>query len=121
MVTTVLPSTAEAWVWHARTATPSRCTVQAPHRPAPQPYLVPVKPTWSRMTHRSGGDGSASTVTRLAFNVNETMLPPSALARGLRRLPASKNPVARARHGGPAKPGGHLRCRQSSKLELVLI
>ena len=45
MVTTVLFATSDTCVWQARTALPSRCTVQAPHRPAPQPYLVPVNPT----------------------------------------------------------------------------
>jgi len=51
MVTTVLPATAPTSVWHARCATPSMWIVQAPQRPAPQPYLVPVNPTWSRMAH----------------------------------------------------------------------
>jgi len=55
--------------------------VQAPHRPAPQPYFVPVNPTWSRMAHNSGVLGSASTETWRLFKVNETMCPP--------RLPAS--------------------------------
>jgi hypothetical protein len=73
MVTTFLPSTDARSTEHARTAMPSTCTVQAPHRPAPQPYLVPVNPTWSRMTHKSGVLASASTETRLSFTVNETM------------------------------------------------
>ena len=37
-----------------RTGWPSRCTVQAPHNPAPQPNFVPVKPRLSRSTHSSG-------------------------------------------------------------------
>ena len=37
-----------------RIATPSRCTVQAPHSPIPQPNLVPVKPRLSRNTHSRG-------------------------------------------------------------------
>ena len=44
-----------------RTATPSMCTVQAPHCAMPQPYLVPVRPTCSRITHSSGVLGSTST------------------------------------------------------------
>ena len=64
MVTTVLPSTADTCVMQARSALPLICTVQAPHRPAPQPYLVPVNPTWSRIAHSSGVFGSASTETR---------------------------------------------------------
>src|SRR5947207_7335157 len=44
-----------------------RCTVslrwieQAPHCAMPQPYFVPVKPTFSRITHKSGVFGSTST------------------------------------------------------------
>src|SRR5262245_30396748 len=76
MVTTRLPSTADASVWQARTALPSTCTVQAPHRPAPQPYLVPVSPTWSRMTQSNGVLAAASTDTCRPFSVNETMNPP---------------------------------------------
>jgi len=44
-----------------RVATPSMCTVHAPHCATPQPYLVPVSPSCSRITHRSGVSGSAST------------------------------------------------------------
>jgi hypothetical protein len=76
MVTTFLPATAPISVWQARCAAPSMWTVQAPQRPAPQPYLVPVKPTWSRIAHRSGVFGSASTETCRLFKVNETMDPP---------------------------------------------
>src|SRR5262245_12873805 len=76
MVTTVLPATEPTSIWHERCAVPSMCSVQAPHRPAPQPYLVPVNPTWSRMAHNSGVLGSASTETWRLFKVNETMLPP---------------------------------------------
>src|SRR5215210_1104337 len=78
MVTTRLLAASEACVWQARTALPSRWTVHAPHRPAPQPYLVPVNPTWSRMTHKSGVPGAASTDTCLSFSVNEIIYPPCA-------------------------------------------
>src|SRR5258708_33263409 len=44
-----------------RITSPLICTEQAPHWATPQPYLVPVSPTCSRMTHRSGV--SASTCT----------------------------------------------------------
>ena len=74
MVTTFLPATEPTSIWHARCAVPSTCTVQAPQRPAPQPYFVPVNPTWSRMAHSSGVLGSASTETCRLFKVNETML-----------------------------------------------
>src|ERR1043166_6011277 len=79
MVTTLAPSAAETGVEQERTALPLRCTVHAPQKPAPQPYFVPVRPTWSRMTHRSGVFGSASTETRLSFSVKATMCPPLCL------------------------------------------
>jgi hypothetical protein len=47
-------------VWQERTAMPSRCTVQAPHKASPQPNLVPVRPSRSRSAHSSGMSGSAS-------------------------------------------------------------
>src|SRR3984893_13089557 len=37
------------------------CTEQAPHCATPQPYFVPVRPSCSRMTHKSGVSASAST------------------------------------------------------------
>src|SRR5438445_5106608 len=52
--------------------------VQAPHRPAPQPYLVPVNPTWSRIAQSRGVRGSASIATARLFKLNETMGPPLA-------------------------------------------
>src|SRR6476619_1088282 len=70
MVTTLAPSAAETGVEQERTALPFRCTVQAPQKPAPQPYFVPVSPAWSRMIHNNGVFGSASTETCLSFRVN---------------------------------------------------
>src|SRR5712672_4522623 len=37
-----------------RCSSPLMCTEQAPHCATPQPYLVPVRPTCSRMTHSRG-------------------------------------------------------------------
>src|SRR6266567_3118988 len=54
-----------------RVATPSRCTVQAPHCAMPQPNLVPVSPSVSRSTQRSGVSGATSTVSRLPLTVKE--------------------------------------------------
>src|SRR5690606_720058 len=62
MVVTTLPARSDMGVTHARTASPSTCTVQLPHRAAPQPNLVPVRPSSSRKYHRSGIDGSPSNV-----------------------------------------------------------
>ena len=54
MVVTDLPATEPTGVWQARIASPSIRTVQAPHRPAPQPNFVPTRPSSSRSAHRSG-------------------------------------------------------------------
>src|ERR1019366_3150951 len=43
------------------------CTMQAPHRPAPQPNLVPVSFKSSRITHSSGVSGGAFVVAALPF------------------------------------------------------
>src|SRR5437763_1057857 len=71
MVATDLPATADTGVWQERTGWPSRCTVQAPHSPWPQPNLVPVMPSTSRNTHKSGVSPSTSTSwgVPLIFNV----------------------------------------------------
>ena len=42
MVVTDFPSRLDTEVIQARLALPSTCTVQEPHLPMPQPYLVPV-------------------------------------------------------------------------------
>src|ERR1700751_1277547 len=70
MGVTGLPTTLETWVKQERTACPATMTVQAPHRPMPQPYLVPCRSSVSRRTQRSGVSGSTSTVltTLLIFS-----------------------------------------------------
>src|SRR2546428_4888097 len=49
------------------------CTEQAPHWAIPQPYLVPVRPTCSRMTHRSGVSASTSTSRMLPLMLSFAM------------------------------------------------
>src|SRR5690349_15550079 len=61
MVVIVKPAAAEIGVTQERIASPFRCTVQAPHRAAPQPNLVPVMLRLSRSAQRMGVEGSAST------------------------------------------------------------
>src|ERR1700712_4872149 len=61
MVVIFLPATSLSEVWQDRTASPLTWTVQAPHRPAPQPNLVPVICNCSRMTQSSGVSLAAST------------------------------------------------------------
>src|SRR4051794_8568469 len=61
MVVIFLPATSLTAVWQDRTASPLTWTVQAPHRPAPQPNLVPVICNCSRITHSNGVSPAAST------------------------------------------------------------
>src|SRR2546430_13736734 len=44
-----------------RRTSPLICTEQAPHCATPQPYLVPVRPTCSRITQSRGVSASACT------------------------------------------------------------
>src|SRR5712672_554637 len=73
MVVTCLPETRESGATQERIAIPSRCTVHAPHKAMPHPNLVPVRPSESRITHKSGVDGSSSTETDFPFKVKEVM------------------------------------------------
>src|ERR1044071_5982482 len=52
---------AESGSEQERITSPLMCTEQAPHCAMPQPYLVPVRPTCSRMTHKSGVSSSTFT------------------------------------------------------------
>src|SRR5882762_2481009 len=65
MVVILFPCTADTGVTHDRVGAPLTCTVHAPHCAIPQPYLVPVRPSSSRMTHSSGVCGSPSNSRRV--------------------------------------------------------
>src|SRR5262249_1830799 len=69
MVVTNLPAISDIWVWHENARLPSMCTMQAPHRPVPQPNLVPVSLRSSRITHNNGVVGGASVDAALPFTV----------------------------------------------------
>lgn len=71
MVVIFLVSTKPTGDKHERIATPSRCTVQAPHNPLPHPYLVPVRFKTSRKTHSNGVFGSISSSTDFALTDND--------------------------------------------------
>src|SRR2546425_849305 len=73
IVVTRLPAAAEAGVTHERTAAPSRWTVQAPQSAMPHPYLVPVRPSVSRITQSSGVSGGTSTCCFRPLTVNAIM------------------------------------------------
>src|SRR5262249_22008685 len=58
---------------------PLRWTVQAPHKPAPQPNFVPVICKCSRMTHNRGVSFGTSTEWSCPFTFRVTILPPMAV------------------------------------------
>src|SRR4030095_14475899 len=61
IVTMGRSSIIETGTTHERVATPSTCTVQAPHALTPHPYFVPVIFKSSRSTHSHGVEGSVVT------------------------------------------------------------
>src|SRR5436309_2226375 len=77
MVVTDLPATSDTCVWQENARLPSICTVQAPHRPVPQPNLVPVSLRSSRSTHNSGVAGGASVDAGLPFTTKLVAIGPS--------------------------------------------
>src|SRR5438552_2666012 len=78
MVVICLPTPALTGMTQERTALPSTCTVHAPHCATPHPYLVPVRPTSSRMAHSSGVLGLTLTSIDLPLIVKRAMaLPPA--------------------------------------------
>src|SRR2546423_9591350 len=84
MVVTERPETSVNRVWQENARLPSICTMQAPHSPVPQPNLVPVSLSSSRITQRSGVYGGASDVAALLLTVKLTVIesPPRCRAKG---------------------------------------
>src|SRR5260221_13735044 len=65
-----------------RFSSPLMCTEQAPHCATPQPYLVPVSPTCSRITHSRGVSSSTCTSWTLPLMLSFAMrVPPAIHAR----------------------------------------
>ena len=60
MVVICLPMASLTSTPQDRIAAPSMWTVQAPHCAMPQPYLVPVRPAFSRIAQSNGVSGSTS-------------------------------------------------------------
>src|SRR5438132_14113476 len=75
MVITRLPSVWTASVKHERTRRPSTSTVQAPHWPWSQPFLVPVSPSRSRSASSSETLGSTSSAWSVPLMVSRTRIP----------------------------------------------
>src|SRR6266481_3441636 len=71
MVVTSLPAARDTGATQDRIASPSRWTVQAPHCAMPHPYLVPVRPRFSRKTQSRGVEGSTSRFTCRWFTLKE--------------------------------------------------
>src|SRR4051812_917533 len=82
MVTRSAPSACAARTVQLFTASPLRCTVQAPQLEVSQPTCVPVRPRWSRMRWTSRRRGSTSWVRCTPFTVSDTRT-----GRAIRRSP----------------------------------
>src|SRR5476649_1253681 len=77
----IAPLTEDTGSTQERTGSPSTCTVQAPHCATPQPYLVPVSPTCSRIAHNKGVLGSTSNVWGFPLMVRRAIVLPPFLGR----------------------------------------
>src|ERR1039458_9765787 len=71
MVTTRFPAMSLMGTEQDLTACWSTITVQAPHSPAPQPNLVPLRPRSERSTHSNMRSSSVVTRAGLPLSVNE--------------------------------------------------
>src|ERR1043166_5319064 len=94
--------TSERRIEQARCTSPLMWTEQAPHWAMPQPNFVPVSPTCSRITHRSGMSGSACTSRILPLMLSLAM---SVLSRADGRAPV---PCRHEKCGNDTVRGGAL-------------
>jgi hypothetical protein len=79
-------------VTQERMATPSRCTVQAPHSAMPQPNFVPVMPSTSRNTQSSGVSPSTSRLCVLPLTlIAKDMATSEALSQDRDRIAPSRS------------------------------
>src|SRR6266446_934373 len=105
--------------WHERTATPSRCTVQAPHRPAPQPNLVPIICSCSRMTQSKGVSSAVSTWRGWPLTVSVIMFPPWLMPRAPIGRPRGHEAFERAARAPPVRTTVHGFLPDAARLVLV--
>src|ERR1035441_10766765 len=94
MVITCLPATSLTGTEQDRTASRFTITVQAPHKPSPQPNFVPVRPRSLRSTHSNMRPSSTFTLAGLPLRVKEMVRsmktsPARALDRKSTRLNSS--------------------------------
>src|SRR2546422_516548 len=120
MVVIFLPSAAATGITQERTAAPSTCTVHAPHCAMPQPYLVPVRPTCSRIAHKRGVLGLTLTSSVLPLIVKRAMgVPPGIAGAGNIRDQASEGkrsccPTAQEGHTAASGATGIAQSRQET-------
>ena len=93
MVVICLPSAALTGNEQERVGTPSICTVQAPHCAMPQPYLVPVRPTFSRIAHSRGVSGATSTSYVLPFTLRRAIEAFSSSGRNFLMVLSERSPL----------------------------
>src|SRR5262245_8997687 len=86
MVSTFLPATSPTVVTQDRTGLLSTWTVHAPHTATPHAYLVPVSPSSSRSTQRSGTSSRTSTFRVTPLTSNVITMPPSPEREARREL-----------------------------------
>src|ERR1022692_2790915 len=79
-------------------------TVHAPHCATPQPYLVPVSPSFSRNTHNSGVSGSISKLRSLPLTFKVAISP--ILTIDERRRDWRSNPAVDHRESPPSADFG---------------
>src|SRR5437899_12729120 len=91
-----------------RMTAPLRCTEHAPHWATPQPYLVPVNPTCSRMTHSKGV--LSSTLTSYALPLMLSFAMEASFESGGMTLPV----VERLFCGGAESTKAYSNSRQQS-------
>src|SRR2546426_4503200 len=90
MVTILSPAfSVPTGIEQERRTSPLICTEQAPHCATPQPYLVPVRPTCSRITQSRGV--SASACTRSEEHTSELQSPCNLVCRLLLEKKKKKN------------------------------
>ena len=69
MVVIAFPAASDNGVTHERRGSPSKCTVQMPQMPTPQPYFVPLSPRYSRNTQSNGISAAAATAAAVPLTV----------------------------------------------------
>src|SRR6266849_5462321 len=130
-----LPAAALTAIWHDLRGTPPISTVQAPHWPSPQPYLLPVRPSSSRSTYNSGVSGSYRTgyfLPLTSISIKFAMIPPGwkkssaelILVAGLARLFGmihfmTVQAAVHGRHAGDFRHRFHLRDLPMARFALL--